>query len=144
MRSLGLFHWQLCCIPIVAILWLSSCTSLSWQTPVVPLPSITPQQLIATSTLPTPTLPVQTPTNTQLPEPALPAIERISRPGEYQGYSKPLYTEWMKTSLYLTMRDGTKLASDILRPSHNNRPVDTPLPVVWTHHRYHTFRVILL
>jgi putative CocE/NonD family hydrolase len=35
------------------------------------------------------------------------------------------------------MRDGTKLAVDILRPSLNGKPVETPLPVIWTHQRYH-------
>jgi hypothetical protein len=35
------------------------------------------------------------------------------------------------------MRDGTKLAAIILRPARDGEPVKTPLPVIWTHNRYH-------
>ena len=46
----------------------------------------------------------------------------------------------MKTSQYLTIRDGVRLAADILRPAINGKAVETPLPLVWTHHRYHRER----
>jgi putative CocE/NonD family hydrolase len=65
------------------------------------------------------------------------ASDRISRPGKYEGYSHPLYVEWVKTSQYVTVRDGTKLAVDIYRPVQDGKPVSTPLPVIWTHDRYH-------
>lgn len=65
------------------------------------------------------------------------AQEKISQPGEYEGYSEPLYDEWVRISQYVTVRDGTKLAADIFRPSVDGVAVDEPLPVVWTHHRYH-------
>ena len=68
---------------------------------------------------------------------ALPTIERISRPGIYEGYSQPLYREWNKTSRYVTVRDGTKLAVDIYRPVQDGKLVSIPLPVIWTHNRYH-------
>jgi putative CocE/NonD family hydrolase len=35
------------------------------------------------------------------------------------------------------MRDGTKLAALILRPAQDGKTVSTPLPVIWTHNRYH-------
>jgi uncharacterized protein len=35
------------------------------------------------------------------------------------------------------MRDGTKLAALILRPAKDGETVTTPLPVIWTHNRYH-------
>jgi putative CocE/NonD family hydrolase len=62
--------------------------------------------------------------------------DRISRFGIYQGYSKPIYSNWVRTSQYITVRDGTKLAADIFRPTENGVPVQGPLPVIWTHHRY--------
>jgi len=70
-----------------------------------------------------------TPTNT--PE------GRLSQPGKYEGYSQPLYHERSSTSQYITMRDGTKLAALILRPAQDGKTVSTPLPVIWTHNRYH-------
>lgn len=61
----------------------------------------------------------------------------VSKPGEYRGYSQPIYDEWVRISQYITVRDGTRLAVDIFRPAQNGRLVDEPLPVIWTHHRYH-------
>ncbi len=62
--------------------------------------------------------------------------ERISKPGMYVGYSKPIYSEkYNVTSQYITMRDGVKLAIDICRPidSITGKVVEKPLPVVWMH-----------
>jgi hypothetical protein len=39
------------------------------------------------------------------------------------------------------MRDGTKLAALILRPAQDGEPVNTPLPVIWTHIRYHREKI---
>jgi hypothetical protein len=36
-----------------------------------------------------------------------------SRPGVYRGYSPALYAESIKTSQYVAVRDGTRLAVDI-------------------------------
>lgn len=63
--------------------------------------------------------------------------EKISSPGKYQGYSQPLFSEWVRISQYVPVRDGIKLAVDILRPSRDGKPVSEPLPVIWTHARYH-------
>jgi len=60
----------------------------------------------------------------------------ISKLGEYTGYSQPIYDEWLRVSQYITVRDGTKLAVDIFRPAQNGKPVNEPLPVIWTHDRY--------
>ena len=62
---------------------------------------------------------------------------RISEFGRYEGYSEPRFVEWVKTSQYLEMRDGVKLAIDIVRPAVNGAPVDERFPVIWTHSRYH-------
>ncbi len=63
--------------------------------------------------------------------------EKISAPGKYKGYSKAIYEEWVRTSQYVAVRDGTKLAVDIYRPAQNGVPVSEPLPLIWTHTRYH-------
>jgi len=63
--------------------------------------------------------------------------EKVSEPGEYRGYSEPIYEEWVRQSLYITVKDGTQLAADIHRPAVNGKPVETPLPLVWVHTRYH-------
>jgi hypothetical protein len=67
--------------------------------------------------------------------------DRVSRFGEYQGYSEPLYDDWVRFSQYVPVRDGTRLAVDIFRPAIDGAPVDDPLPVIWTFHRYHRARI---
>ncbi len=62
---------------------------------------------------------------------------RVSEFGRYEGYSKEAYSEWVRESHYVTMRDGVRLAVDIIRPAVNGKAVDQKLPVVWTHSRYH-------
>jgi putative CocE/NonD family hydrolase len=61
--------------------------------------------------------------------PAAPA--KISTPGHYQGYSHPICSEWVRTSQYVPVRDGTRLAVDVIRPSRDGQPVSEPLPVIW-------------
>jgi putative CocE/NonD family hydrolase len=62
--------------------------------------------------------------------------EKISRFGEYKGYSPEVYDSWVRSSRYLTMRDGIRLAADIIRPTRAGVVVDAPLPVIFTHTRY--------
>ncbi|MBM4187980.1 MAG: CocE/NonD family hydrolase [Gemmatimonadetes bacterium] len=62
---------------------------------------------------------------------------RMSRFGEYRGYSDSLYSEWVRESRYIAMRDGVKIAVDIVRPAVNGVAVDRKFPVLWTHSRYH-------
>jgi len=61
---------------------------------------------------------------------------RITEPAKYEGYSQPIYDEWVRSSQYITVRDGTKLAMDIFRPARDGKPVGEPLPAIWTHTRY--------
>jgi putative CocE/NonD family hydrolase len=65
-----------------------------------------------------------------------PTVARVSAPGAYEGYSAAEYDGYQRTSQYLTMRDGTRLAADILRPTKAGVVHIEKLPVVWTHHRY--------
>jgi hypothetical protein len=61
---------------------------------------------------------------------------KISKFGEYKGYSETIYDSWIRSSRYLTMRDGVRLAIDIVRPAKNGQVETKPLPVFWTHERY--------
>ncbi|MDH5468814.1 MAG: CocE/NonD family hydrolase, partial [Candidatus Aminicenantes bacterium] len=62
--------------------------------------------------------------------------DKISRFGEYKGYSEEVYDSSVRSSLYLTMRDGIKIAIDIIRPAKGGKVAEEPLPVLWTHTRY--------
>jgi putative CocE/NonD family hydrolase len=64
---------------------------------------------------------------------AVAQADKVSRLGEYSGYSPALYAEQQRQSIYLPMRDGTRLAVDIHRPGIDGKAVDTRLPVVWQH-----------
>ncbi|MBE7553887.1 MAG: CocE/NonD family hydrolase [Anaerolineales bacterium] len=110
---------------VVILALLGSCAGLASTNS--PLPSET--------TIPMAMISAPTATATGLPADA--PEERLSQPGEYAGYSQPLYGQRTSTSQYIPMRDGTKLAALILRPAQDGETVSTPLPVVWTHNRYH-------
>jgi putative CocE/NonD family hydrolase len=60
----------------------------------------------------------------------------ISKPGQYHGYSKAVFDGWSRTSQYLSVRDGTKIAIDIFRPTIKGVLHTQPLPVIWEHTRY--------
>jgi len=57
--------------------------------------------------------------------------EKVSKPGVYSGYSQELYDGWKRFSQYVVVRDGTKLATDIYRPTLNGKVVETPHPVIF-------------
>jgi putative CocE/NonD family hydrolase len=61
---------------------------------------------------------------------------KVSRFGEYKGYSAPAYDSWVRTSEYLTMRDGVRIAIDIIRPAKGGKLAEEKLPVIWSHNRY--------
>ena len=62
--------------------------------------------------------------------------EKISSFGRYSGYSEPVYDGWVRSSRYITVRDGTRLAVEIFRPTRGGKVAEEKLPVVWTHNRY--------
>jgi uncharacterized protein len=64
------------------------------------------------------------------------AAERVSTLGRYQGYSEAVYDGWVRTSQYVTARDGTRIAMDILRPTNKGVLHEEPLPAIWEHRRY--------
>lgn len=61
---------------------------------------------------------------------------RVSRPGEYRGYSEKQYAGHVLESRYVEVRDGTQLAVDIFRPAVDGEPVEGEFPVVWQHTPY--------
>jgi uncharacterized protein len=70
------------------------------------------------------------------PSPSDLSTNRISRVGEYSGYSLPAYDSWVRESRYIEARDGTRLAVDVYRPTKDGVLEDKPLPVCWTAKRY--------
>jgi predicted acyl esterase len=64
------------------------------------------------------------------------AEPRISRPGEYRGYSTPAFDGHQLTSRYVAARDGTRLAVDIFLPTQDGKVADGRFPVVWMHTPY--------
>jgi uncharacterized protein len=46
-----------------------------------------------------------------------------------------------RTSQYVTVRDGTRIAIDIHRPTKRGVPLAGPLPVIWSFERYHRARL---
>ncbi len=66
---------------------------------------------------------------------------KISRFGEYQGYSTARYEAYDRSSIYIPVRDGIELSADVLRPTlADGKVVQDPLPVIWTLQRYHRAR----
>jgi putative CocE/NonD family hydrolase len=61
--------------------------------------------------------------------------KKISKPGQYSGYSELIYTEVIRTSFYLQVR-GNRLAIDIYRPAKNGVMVDEPYPAILQNKRY--------
>ena len=116
-------------IAVIMLVFLTCCQGPAQSTSSLPVNTILPTEK-PRNTVTTPPTPSTIPTKTIV-------IERISKPGEYNGYSEPLYQSYEASSQYITMRDGIKLAADIYRPTQDGTVVDTPLPVIWSHVPYH-------
>jgi putative CocE/NonD family hydrolase len=61
---------------------------------------------------------------------------QVSKPGRYSGYSTATYDGVERTSFYIPMRDGVKLAADLYRPTRNGMVASEKLPVIWSHTPY--------
>jgi uncharacterized protein len=60
----------------------------------------------------------------------------ISEFGKYQGYSEPVNDGKQRSSDYLTLSDGTRLAYDVIIPTRKGMPADKPLPVLFKYTPY--------
>jgi putative CocE/NonD family hydrolase len=61
--------------------------------------------------------------------------KKLSRPGEYSGYSEKIYPEVIRTSRYLYIR-GNNLAIDIYRPAKDGIAAEEPYPAILQNKRY--------
>ncbi len=61
---------------------------------------------------------------------------QVSKPGEYKGYAAASYDGTQRTSVYVPMRDGTKIAVDIFRPTQGGVAASDKLPLIWMHSPY--------
>ncbi len=62
--------------------------------------------------------------------------ELISSFGRYHGYSEKVYNGTNRTSDYLSLSDGTRLAYDLILPTKNGTPPQNPLPVLFKYTPY--------
>jgi uncharacterized protein len=62
--------------------------------------------------------------------------QMISIFGKYQGYSEAVYDGTKRTSDYLTLSDGTRLAYDVILPTQKGVPAGKPLPVLFKYTPY--------
>ncbi|HRE48685.1 MAG TPA: CocE/NonD family hydrolase [Aggregatilineales bacterium] len=61
---------------------------------------------------------------------------KISRLGEYRGYGESIYDSWVRTSQYVPVRDGTRLAVDIVYPAEGGKIAQGQFPILFVHERY--------
>ena len=64
------------------------------------------------------------------------ASDKVSRPGEYRGYTAAAFDGHELTSQYVKVRDGTRLAVDVFRPTQAGKVAKGRFPVVWMHTPY--------
>ena len=57
--------------------------------------------------------------------------EKRSAPGVYSGWTSPKYNGFYRHSLYVPVRDGTRLALDYYVPALDGAEETDPLPVLW-------------
>src|SRR5512138_418149 len=62
--------------------------------------------------------------------------EKISEFGRYQGYSEAIYDGSQRTSDFLLLSDGTRLAYDLFLPTKDGVVADQPLPVLFKYTPY--------
>ncbi len=56
--------------------------------------------------------------------------------GEYRGYSEPRFDSFVRQSVYIPVRDGTRIGVDIFRPAIDGEVASEPLPVALYVTRY--------
>jgi len=61
---------------------------------------------------------------------------KVSKPGEYHGYTTTRFDGHQLTSQYVAVRDGTRLAVDVFLPTQAGKAATDKLPVVWMHTPY--------
>ena len=69
------------------------------------------------------------------------AKKTVSNMSHYEGYSERCYNGYKKTSEYIAMSDGCKLAVDIYRPTIDGKLHEEPLPLLWCATQYRRARI---
>ena len=64
------------------------------------------------------------------------ALQKVSEFGKYQGYSEPVYNGSKRTSDYLKLSDGTRLAYDLILPTKDGVVAEKPLPTLFKYTPY--------
>jgi len=64
------------------------------------------------------------------------AQEKVSDFGKYEGYSEAIYDDARRTSDYLMLSNGTRLAYDLILPMKKGIPAGGPLPVLFKYTPY--------
>jgi putative CocE/NonD family hydrolase len=64
------------------------------------------------------------------------AQEKVSAFGKYEGYSEALYDDARRTSDYLMLSNGTRLAYDLMLPMKKGTPAEGRLPVLFKYTPY--------
>ncbi len=64
------------------------------------------------------------------------AEQKVSEFGKYQGYSEAIYDGTRRSSDYLTLSNGTRLAYDLILPTKRGAPAGEPLPVLFKYTPY--------
>ncbi|NTV56979.1 MAG: CocE/NonD family hydrolase [Deltaproteobacteria bacterium] len=64
------------------------------------------------------------------------AQEKVSAFGKYEGYSEAIYDGGRRTSDYLPLSNGTRLAYDLILPTRKGVPAGGPLPVLFKYTPY--------
>ncbi|MBW2369974.1 MAG: CocE/NonD family hydrolase [Deltaproteobacteria bacterium] len=62
--------------------------------------------------------------------------EKVSRFGEYRGYSDAHFDGFLREAVHVTVRDGVRIAMDIYRPTCGGVVASEPLPVAMSVTRY--------
>jgi putative CocE/NonD family hydrolase len=71
------------------------------------------------------------------------AQEKVSAFGKYEGYSEAIYDDARRTSDYLMLSNGTRLAYDLMLPMKKGTPAEGRLPVLFKYTPYlRTFTII--
>jgi len=64
------------------------------------------------------------------------AQDKVSELGRYKGYSKAIYDGAARSSDYLSLKNGTKLAYDLILPTRKGVPAGERLPVLFKYTPY--------
>jgi len=64
------------------------------------------------------------------------AQEKVSAFGKYEGYSEAIYDGGRRTSDYLPLSNGTRLAYDLILPTRKGNPAGGRLPVLFKYTPY--------